>query len=291
MQSCSQVCSAVSQHVIYLMLGIDYIRGAKATVSENQDACDALDPGASYTEFLWASRRGLSFEDDEESMFLPRAGMWEDTDIVDGGRFASWDALSLYPPEQAEPSCCISEDTTLRADEEGARDLFDWGVEDEQTDFHFTEPSAPYRPQDGQDGFLLHQTQDRDYPTDDSDFCLGFASGGCGHLAPASDHCESVFHLDLNLPTLLPDHSLPVRIDQAKCRPLFPIPKRPVRFVYVTTITAKGQKVALPDVVARNGAVHLVSKLLNPRKISSMQDGEDDGWDDWESWLPQWGEM
>ena len=43
------------------------------------------------------------------------------------------------------------------------------------------------------------------------------------------------------------------------------------------------------DVVGLNGAIHVVDMLLDPRKHGHGVD-EEESWEDWEEWLPKWGE-
>ena len=112
---------------------------------------------------------------------------------------------------------------------------------------------------------------------------------------------------NVTLPTLLANASLDIKIVQFARRHPLPWHKAPV---YGTAMLAAGQPVALLDVPTRNGAVHVVSKLLNPMKHGKPHhgppegpaedeglwlngfesDGEDeDGeWAGWEEWLPRW---
>lgn len=43
--------------------------------------------------------------------------------------------------------------------------------------------------------------------------------------------------------------------------------------------------------VARNGAIYGISRVLNPFKSHSEGMDEDDMWNDWEDYLPAWGEQ
>lgn len=64
------------------------------------------------------------------------------------------------------------------------------------------------------------------------------------------------------------------------------------------------QSVVVSDVVARNGAVHIINKVLNPRpphhhpgkpkdnEVSEeIMDHNGNDWEDWEDWLLQWAEQ
>jgi len=108
---------------------------------------------------------------------------------------------------------------------------------------------------------------------------------------------DRVFAANLTLPTLLANHSLHVHI--AKYKLHLPIPGH-ARDIYFSNLVVNRQRVAFADVVARNGAVHILSRVLNPRphhphkpEVINSSNGiydedDDDGWEDWEDWLPQW---
>ena len=59
-----------------------------------------------------------------------------------------------------------------------------------------------------------------------------------------------------------------------------------------TTIKVNGLQVQTIDVPARNGAFHVLPKLLVPPHHHHDHDGEDvahlDSWENWEEWLPAW---
>lgn len=73
---------------------------------------------------------------------------------------------------------------------------------------------------------------------------------------------------------------------------------------YTTEFFVNGQPVFFYDIPARNGAVHVIGKVLNPRAHSrqgSLSNHHDesrpgwvddaaDDWEDWESWLPAWAD-
>jgi len=108
------------------------------------------------------------------------------------------------------------------------------------------------------------------------------------------------------LPTLLTNHSITVQITRRKSKLLPP--------ALTTRVVANGVPIVLADSVARNGAVHIVSKILHPfpRRFppgaphhrphaGDDEDGpmlvqldgedgneEDESWEDWRDWLPQW---
>ena len=115
---------------------------------------------------------------------------------------------------------------------------------------------------------------------------------------PHFPHQEPVYALNVSVPTLLANHSLNVHIIQFEHRS--PLP--PHRSFFPTRVIVQGHPV-LPDIVARNGAVHVVDRVLNPIKHHHHHKhhhdhdrGPDDGvaakdeWEDWEEWLPKWAE-
>jgi hypothetical protein len=72
-------------------------------------------------------------------------------------------------------------------------------------------------------------------------------------------------------------------------------------------VFVNGQWVVAPDVPTRNGAIHVVKRLIKPRghgkhghgghghytegpvwADATLERKFDDDWNDWEEWLPQW---
>ncbi|KAH7927713.1 FAS1 domain-containing protein [Leucogyrophana mollusca] len=114
---------------------------------------------------------------------------------------------------------------------------------------------------------------------------------------------DPVYAYNVTLPTLLQDRSLHVEISRYKSKLPVPGPPR-----YFTTFRVNGEEVGPFDVPARNGALHVITKLLDPRghrhrgghddyKHHKHRDGHgvsrthrdyDAQWEDWEEWLPQW---
>lgn len=91
---------------------------------------------------------------------------------------------------------------------------------------------------------------------------------------------------NLTLPTLLADHSLAVNVTV---------------FGEHTRLFVNGAPIHFADGPARNGALHVVDRLLHPFKhhpppppqvegadVVPMIWEEVDVWADWEEWLPQW---
>ncbi|KAH9951976.1 FAS1 domain-containing protein [Amylocystis lapponica] len=117
-------------------------------------------------------------------------------------------------------------------------------------------------------------------------------------------HPHPVFALNITVPTLLTNFSLTVRV--AQFERLLP------RHTFFTKLAANGQPVAVSDVVASNGALHVIDTFLNPFKehhrpgtprkpkhgegvnVDAAEEDEDedeDEWEDWEEWLPAWADQ
>ncbi|OSD02770.1 hypothetical protein PYCCODRAFT_1477418 [Trametes coccinea BRFM310] len=99
-------------------------------------------------------------------------------------------------------------------------------------------------------------------------------------------------------PTLLANHSVNVFVVQYEV-PFWPPGKHAP--IYNTGTFAQTSFVKVSDIPTRNGVLHIVDQLLNPRKTlppppgspeASEQPVSDagprDDWEDWEDWLPQW---
>jgi hypothetical protein len=104
------------------------------------------------------------------------------------------------------------------------------------------------------------------------------------------------------------NHTIHTYIVQNKITFPFPGPKKPS--IIDTRIFVNRHLVVVPDIVGFNGAIHVIDKLLDPRKAHHCPGHhrhdpgsdhhpqgspfEDDGlpeiWEDWETWLPQWAE-
>ncbi|KAI6126217.1 hypothetical protein EV401DRAFT_1935076 [Pisolithus croceorrhizus] len=105
---------------------------------------------------------------------------------------------------------------------------------------------------------------------------------------------EPTYEYNYTLPTLLPNHS--VHVNVARYEAKLPIRDGVRSF---TKFKVNGVPVFPFDVPARNGALQVIHKLLDPRRKRGHHDhdhehervteGEvDASWDDWEEWLPQW---
>lgn len=102
---------------------------------------------------------------------------------------------------------------------------------------------------------------------------------------------EPISSLKLALDTLLVNHTLHAQIDKFNITFPIPGPRQPGRVT--TRFLINRQRVLLPDIVGLNGAIHVVGRLLDPRKHPhcgvAVNEGED-VWGNWEQWLPQWGD-
>lgn len=103
---------------------------------------------------------------------------------------------------------------------------------------------------------------------------------------------DPVFKRDLHLPSLLTNQTLHVHIAQFQF--VIPFPGHEFR-QYDTVVFVNGQKVLIPDLPTRNGALHVLKRVIHPLKHreppetdDDVFDNEDEDWDDWEEWLPAW---
>lgn len=98
-----------------------------------------------------------------------------------------------------------------------------------------------------------------------------------------------LYAYNLTLPTLLDNYSLNVQVARYKAKIPLPGPAR-----YFTRFMVNGRDVGPYDIPARNGALHVITNLLDPRghhKEDHKHYGHesiDIDWEDWEEWLPQW---
>lgn len=111
--------------------------------------------------------------------------------------------------------------------------------------------------------------------------------------APALFTGEAEQDFSFPFPTALKNYTLPVHIK--KSTPTLPVPGiANFEFKVLGEIVEQGRF----DFVARNGAAHIVRHVLNPLKTKrghgdkhhASGEESDDGWEDWEEWLPQWAD-
>ncbi|KAI0688757.1 FAS1 domain-containing protein [Cytidiella melzeri] len=124
---------------------------------------------------------------------------------------------------------------------------------------------------------------------------------------PRLPHPKPIYTVNATLPTLGSNHTLHVHVAQFHSL----IPHR-----YVTKLFVNHHWVPVPDVPTRNGAIHVVGKLIRPLghgkhgkhtqgppqkpdqyngeaaqswdSVLSEESDMNDDWEDWEEWLPQW---
>ena len=97
---------------------------------------------------------------------------------------------------------------------------------------------------------------------------------------------DIVYEYNTTLPTLLQGHHLQVHVTRYKTS--LPLPRFPQ---YFTSFKVNGHRVGPFDIPARNGALHVLPTILDPRKGHKhhSDSGDDEAaWEDWEDWLPQW---
>lgn len=102
-----------------------------------------------------------------------------------------------------------------------------------------------------------------------------------------TDGDDPSFHKEFKIETALPNATLAIEIDKTKLLP--------VEGAVTTRIKVNGELVQVIDVPARNGAFHIIPKLLVPphkhhhhHHHDDKQFTGDDSWENWEQWLPQW---
>ncbi|KAF8343968.1 FAS1 domain-containing protein [Cantharellus anzutake] len=84
-------------------------------------------------------------------------------------------------------------------------------------------------------------------------------------------------------PTALKGAKLDVHI--VKTLPNLPLPGGASFDIFV-----QGHRVEDNDLPARNGVVHALGVVLDPRPKKDRQEKGDKDWDNWEEWLPRWAE-
>lgn len=99
--------------------------------------------------------------------------------------------------------------------------------------------------------------------------------------------------MNATLPTLLANQTLQVHVAQFKT----PFKR------YHTVLFVNGAWVVARDVPSRNGAIHVVDRLIRPQGVGKHPESDDEfepmsirkeesetEWQDWAEWLPQWAE-
>jgi len=90
--------------------------------------------------------------------------------------------------------------------------------------------------------------------------------------------------------TALLDRALDVVVDTKRVTLPLPGPHKPSSIK--TKVIVNKQLAHVRDIVGLNGAIHVVDKLLDPRKHCHQPPEREDeqAWEDWEEWLPQWAD-
>ncbi|KAF8636540.1 hypothetical protein AX17_003352 [Amanita inopinata Kibby_2008] len=108
---------------------------------------------------------------------------------------------------------------------------------------------------------------------------------------------EPISLVDIILPTLYVDHPLHAHIGRFKVA--LPIPGDDHPYRVDTKFSVDGHKILVPDLVALNGAIHMIDVLLDPRgprhdyetlteSHLACRRNEADIWESWQVWLRQW---
>ncbi|KAF9052740.1 Fasciclin domain-containing protein [Panaeolus papilionaceus] len=107
-------------------------------------------------------------------------------------------------------------------------------------------------------------------------------------------HRELISFINVTLPTLLPNHKVNTLIYKTKVK--FPFPGHKNAYRVDTKVTVNNHHVRIPDIVASNGAIQVIDRLLDPHLESHHPDcphhgeGVEEPWKNWESWLMSWAE-
>lgn len=109
-------------------------------------------------------------------------------------------------------------------------------------------------------------------------------------------HHPPTYSANFTLPTLLPNASIHVWAGTWKIELPVPIPGHGKPTIYKRKLSVNHQPVIVEDGVARNGAIHVIGRLLHPlhhhgnKTITSAEEDEATSWENWEDWLPQWAD-
>jgi len=100
---------------------------------------------------------------------------------------------------------------------------------------------------------------------------------------------EPISREKYTLDTALAEHTLDVVVD--KKRVTLPLPHHKPSVIN-TKVIVNHHLAHHRDIVGLNGAIHIVDRLLDPRKPCHHPPEQEDeqAWEDWEEWLPQWAD-
>ncbi|KAH9484198.1 Fasciclin-like arabinogalactan protein [Psilocybe cubensis] len=108
------------------------------------------------------------------------------------------------------------------------------------------------------DSNMLFDIEERKWPV------FSLLHSGLTRRGERKPHVEPVFSTNLTLDTLFVNHTLRTHISQHKINFPFPGPKRPS--IIDTKVFVNHHPVVAADVVSLNGVVHVIDRLLDPRK-------------------------
>ncbi|KAF7440848.1 hypothetical protein PC9H_001196 [Pleurotus ostreatus] len=107
---------------------------------------------------------------------------------------------------------------------------------------------------------------------------------------------ELIFASNITVPTLFGNHTLDLTIVKYKLTVPFPGPDPHSLFIH--RVFVNGQRAVLTDVPSRNGAAHVLARLINPHKNKKhgppdhahVAHDDENEWVGWEEWLPKWAD-
>jgi len=104
---------------------------------------------------------------------------------------------------------------------------------------------------------------------------------------------EPISSVNLTLKTLFVNHTVQAEIVREKIKVPFPGREKP--YIVRSKVSVNHHPVLAPDLVGLNGAVHVIGKILHPRAChhrgpSVDSSVDEDVWEKWEEWLPQWAD-
>ncbi|PPQ63206.1 hypothetical protein CVT24_005751 [Panaeolus cyanescens] len=107
-------------------------------------------------------------------------------------------------------------------------------------------------------------------------------------------HGKPISFVNVTLPTLLPNHTVNTLIHKTQVK--YPFPGHKHAYRVDTQITVNDHHVRVPDIVASNGAIQVIDRVLDPHLSPHHPDCPHHGyeteepWSNWESWLANWAE-
>lgn len=121
------------------------------------------------------------------------------------------------------------------------------------------------------------------------------ASSSSSSSHPHPHHPPTYYSFNIHPGTLLgSNHTLDISVTKRVLKS--PLPGHGHPDTYFTEFEVDGERVVVSDGPARNGAVHAIGKVLDPRGRKhgrhcghdAVYEQEEYNWEDWEEWLPAW---